>query len=247
MGLTVRSTLPGLALGTLLVLSGCAELGGAGGLQEVLRSASALGVGPLDDDTIVAGLREALEVGTRNTVDSTSSLNGFLANELIRIALPDQLEGMGNALRTIGFGAQVDELEVAMNRTAERAAGEATSVFVDGIRQMTFADARQILQGNETAATDYFRRTTSDTLRRRFSPIVHQKMQEVGVVRTYDGLLKTYEAIPLVSKPDMDLYRYVTDEALDGLFTVLAQEEQKIRTDPAARITPLLQRVFGGQ
>jgi hypothetical protein len=112
---------------------------------------------------------------------------------------------------------------------------------------MTFADARQILQGNETAATDYFRRTTSDALRQRFSPIVHQKMQEVGLVQTYDGLLNTYRSIPLAQKPDLDLYSYVTDEALDGLFTVLAQQESLIRTDPAARVTPLLQRVFGGQ
>ena len=132
-----------------------------------------------------------------------------------------------------------------MNRAAERAAGEATDVFWQGIRQMTFHDAVGILNGGDTAATEYFERTTRGTLRARFEPIVSDKMDEVGLVRSYDRLIGRYEAIPFTAKPSFDLRSYVTDKSLDGLFAVLAEEERKIRTDPAARVTPLLRKVFG--
>ncbi len=236
-----------VALSIGLALSGCATSGAGAAWESLLKTSSALGLQPLDDDTIVSGLKEALEVGTRNAVDSTSRMDGFLTNELIRIALPDQLEKMGDGLRRIGFGGKVDEFEVAMNRAAEKASGEATDVFIDAVREMSFADARQILQGGETAATDYFRAKTSDQLRQRFSPIVEQKMQQVGVVNRYQELVDLYSSFPLASKPDLDVYRYVTNKALDGLFTVVAQEESQIRTDPAARVTPLLKRVFAQQ
>jgi hypothetical protein len=237
------------ALSIGLALSGCATSGDGAAWESLLKtsSASALGLQTLDDDTIVSGLKEALQVGTRNAVDSTSRMDGFLTNELIRIALPDQLEQMGDGLRRIGFGGKVDEFEVAMNRAAEKASGEATDVFINAVREMSFADARQILQGGETAATDYFRAKTSDQLRQRFSPIVEQKMQQVGVVNHYQELVNLYSSFPLASKPDLDVNRYVTDKALDGLFTVVAQEESQIRTDPAARVTPLLKRVFSQQ
>jgi hypothetical protein len=234
-------------LSSALALSGCTAQGGAAPWGDLLQAAGVLGVAPLDDATIVSGLKEALRVGTRNAVASTSRMDGFLADELIRIALPEQLETMGNALRRVGLGGQFDQLQLTMNRAAEHAAGEATDVFIDAVRQMTFEDARNILQGNETAATDHFRSTTSDSLRARFSPIVNQKMREVGLARLYQDLVGRYTALPFASKPELDLGSYVTEKTLDGLFTVLAQEESKIRSDPAARITPLLQRVFGSQ
>jgi len=217
-------------------LVACAGSGGS--LSDLLASASGEG-------KVVSGLKQALEVGTRNAVDLTSRNNGYLGNPLIRIELPGALDKMASGLRVVGFGAQVDELEVAMNRAAERAAGEATDVFWQGIRQMSFSDAVGILNGGDTAATDYFERTTRDTLRARFEPIVSSKMDEVGVVRSYDQLIGRYEAIPFTSKPSFDLRSYVTEKSLDGLFTVLGEEERKIRTDPAARVTPLLQEVFG--
>jgi hypothetical protein len=217
-------------------LVACAGSGGS--LSDLLASASGEG-------KVVSGLKQALEVGTRNAVDRTSSEDGFLDNPLIRIKLPGALDKMASGLRVVGFGAQVDELEVAMNRAAEQAAGEATDVFWQGIRQMTFSDAVGILNGGDTAATDYFDRTTRDTLRARFEPIVSDKMDEVGVVRSFDQLVGKYEAIPFTSKPDLDLRGYVTNKSLDGLFTILGDEERKIRTDPAARVTPLLQQVFG--
>jgi len=213
---------------------------------EGARQASG-GSAALDAATVAAGLKDALRVGTDRTVASTSRLDGFLANELIRIHTPESLSTMTRTLRTVGFGSKVDELEVAMNRAAEQAAGEATSVFWNGIQKMSIQDAFGILNGGDTAATDYFRRTTSDELRARFSPIVEQKMSAVGLVQIYDDLVARYEAIPLASfgsKPP-DLRAHVTDGALSGLFTVLGQEEAKIRQEPAARSTELLRKVFG--
>jgi hypothetical protein len=191
----------------------------------------------LDEPTVIAGLREALRVGTDRTVASTSRLDGYLANELIRIHTPESLTTMTTALRAVGMGRQVDELEVGMNRAAEQAAGEAGAVFWSGIQKMSVQDAWGILRGGDTAATDYFRRTTSGELRARFfAPIVEQKMSAVGLVKHYDGLVARYRALPLaaLAKQPPDLRAHVTDGALSGLFTVLGQEETKIRREPAA-------------
>jgi len=236
-----RSAIATLCLA--LAVAGCAGLGGES-LGDLLQGVG--GKGPLDEQTIVAGLRDALRVGTENTVRQTSQTDGFLGNELIRIPLPESLQSVGSALRKVGFGSQVDELEVAMNRGAETAAGEAGEVFLSAIREMTIGDARSILEGGDTAATDYFRGATQDELRTRFEPIVEAGLQEVGAVQLHDQIMGRYRAIPFAPDPGFQLRDYVTDEALDGLFTVLAQEEQKIRTDPAARVNALLQQVFGG-
>jgi len=203
------------------------------------------GAGGGGDSQVVAGLREALSVGTRNTVAQTSKPGGYLDDPALRIALPGSLDKMAQGLRLVGYGAQVDELYVAMNRAAERASGEATEVFLGGIRQMTFQDAMGILNGGDTAATEFFERTTRGTLFGRFEPIVSEKLGQVGAVRQYDQLVERFEAIPFSDKPDLDLQDYVTNQALDGLFQTLGEEERKIRTDPAARVTPLLREVFG--
>lgn len=230
---------------------GCADGSGVAGLDRALEGARQAAVGPaaLDEATVIAGLRDALRVGTDRTVASTSRLDGFLANELIRIHTPESLSTMTRTLRTVGFSRQVDELEVAMNRAAEQAAGEATSVFWGGIQKMSIQDGWEILNGGDTAATDYFRRTTSDDLRARFAPIVEEKMSAVGLVQIYDDLVARYEAIPLASlgQRPPDVRAHVTDGALAGLFTVLGQEEAKIRREPAARSTELLRRVFGSR
>jgi hypothetical protein len=200
---------------------------------------------PLNESTVAAGLKEALRIGTERSVAVTSKVDGFWGNALIRIVMPDEFEDAAKTLRTVGFGAQVDEFELAMNRTAELAAAEARSIFWDTITEMTIADAFGILNGGETAATDYFRARTSDRLRARFEPIVHSKMSEVGLYRIYNDLVDQYSKLPFVSKPAFDLDEYITENALNGLFTVLAQEEALIREDPAARTTDLLRRVFG--
>lgn len=221
----------------------------------LLSAGVALGLGKkppiqetlLDEQTISAGLKEALRVATERTVESTSKLDGFLGNALIRILLPEQFETVAKTLRTVGLGAQVDELEVGMNRAAERAAGEATNVFLNAISQITLKDATSILNGGDNAVTDFFRSHTEESLHDRFKPIVTEKMSEVGLYNVYNGLTDYYNKIPLVTSPALDLDEYVTQHALDGLFTILGQEEKRIRTDPVARTTELLRRVFGSR
>jgi hypothetical protein len=205
-----------------------------------------LAASPPSESTTASALKEALRVATERAVQSTSRTNGFLDNPKIRIGLPGKLSSAATALRGIGLGAQVDELETAMNHAAEKAAREATPVFVDAIGKMSFQDASGILQGGDTAATEYFEKTTTEPLRARFSPIVAQAMKSVGVNKLYEQLVGSYtSAVPFASAPKLDLNGYVTDETLDGLFTVVGEEEKKIRSNPAARATDLLKQVFG--
>lgn len=227
----------------MLVLSGCVTL------QEDLAavlSGDPGREGPLDEGTVIAGIKEALKVGTNNSVLSTSRIDGFLGNQLIRIALPEQLQSMATTLRGIGLGGKVDELEVGMNRAAELAAGEAREVLWSAITGMSVADAFGILRGHDTAATDYFHEKTHETLQARFRPIVHAKIQEIGLSRLYGQAADAYNSLSFTEGPRLvDLDDYVTERAMSGLFTVLAGEEQKIRKDPLARTTDLLKRVFG--
>lgn len=195
--------------------------------------------------TTASGLKDALRVATEEAVQSTSKSGGFLDNPKIRIPLPGKLESMANGLRAMGMGAKVDELEVAMNTAAEKAAGEATPVFSKALGDMSFKDASGILSGGDTAATQYFKRTTSADLTTRFRPIVDQAMAQVGVVKQYDELVSSYASTPFGSAPKLDLGSYVTEQTLGGLFKVMGEEEKKIRKDPAARTTDLLKQVFG--
>jgi hypothetical protein len=222
-----------------LVWVGCAGTSSLGDFEGLLG-----GAGTSGESRLVAGLKQALEIGTERTVAQTSRDGGFAGDSAIRIGLPGSLDKMATGLRAIGFGAQIDELELAMNRSAEKASAEATDVFVQGIRQLTFSDAQAILSGGDTAATEFFERTTRDPLAERFEPIVEEQMQGVGLVEQYGALVDRYAALPFTKKPDLDLESYVTNSALDGLFHVLGNEERKIREDPAARSTALLKEVF---
>jgi hypothetical protein len=203
-----------------------------------------LALGAVDEKTASSGLREALRVGAQRAVALTSKPDGFFRNPQIRIPLPGQLESAAGLLRAMGMGAQVDELELSMNRAAERASKEALPVFTGAIKKMTIQDARGILGGDDTAATAYLRRTTGDDLRARFRPIVDTAMSQVGTVKTYDRFVGSVASVPFAGKPNLDLRAYVTEKALDGLFFMVGQEEKKIRTDPAARATVLLKSVF---
>jgi hypothetical protein len=198
----------------------------------------------LSNATAVSGLRDALEVATERAVQSTSQTGGFLDNPQIRIQLPGKLESMANGLRAVGMGGKVDELEVAMNHAAEHAAGEATPVFVDAIKGMSFEDASGIVRGGDTAATSYFKRKTTEPLRAKFRPIVDAAMKKVGVAQQYDALVASYSSTPFASVPKLDLTGYVTDQTLAGLFKVVGDEEKKIRTNPAAQTTSLLKQLF---
>ncbi|MBN1886043.1 MAG: DUF4197 domain-containing protein [Candidatus Krumholzibacteriota bacterium] len=243
----MRSTkrlLASLLLAALVFTFGCAAL--QQDLSAVLGSGAGSG-GDLDEGTVARGLKEALRIGTGNTVISTSKVDGYLGNQLIRIAIPDQLQSAASTLRTIGLGSQVNELEAGMNRAAELAAGEARDIFWTAITGMSISDAFGILRGHDTAATEYFRARTGDALRERFRPIVEEKIGEIGLSRVYGQIADAYNGIaPPNADRLVDLDDYVTERALDGLFTVLGQEERKIREDPMARTTDLLRRVFGG-
>ena len=219
------------------------------GFQDYLRDAmKALKGGEgLTHDDVVGGLKEALEVGTRNAVQAVSRTDGYFRNPQIKIPLPENVRKFEALLRATGFGPRVDAFELSMNRAAERAAPEARSIFWDAIKQMTFTDARAILDGPEDAATQYFREKTADRLQARFKPITRQAMSEVGVTRSYQALDAKIQTIPYSDAMRFDLDQYVTAKALDGLFWMLAEEEKKIRRDPAARVTDLLQKVFGAQ
>ena len=195
-------------------------------------------------DRIIAGLKEALQVSTAKAVASTGKPDGFLKNDAIKIVLPPRLETVGRGLRMMGMGSKVDELEIGMNRAAEQATPQAKQIFLAALKKMSFEDARHILTGGNTAATDYFKRTSSSDLTTAFSPIVHQSMEKVGVVQQYDRVIKAAPAGSFLSG-EFDLDKYVVSKTLDGLFYMLGEEEKKIRKNPAAQTTALLKEVFG--
>jgi hypothetical protein len=202
--------------------------------------------GVATDAQVVSGLKEALSIGTANAVADTSKVDGYFANQAIRILMPDKVRKVADALGKVGYQREVDAFVLSMNRAAENAAPRAKKYFVDAIREMTFEDARKILGGGDTAATEYFRGKTQKKLYDEFRPVVSASMDNVGVTRSYKEMTGKYSSLPLVGKPEsVDLDHHVTTKALDGLFHMIGQEEKKIRTDPAARVTDLLKTVFG--
>lgn len=237
----------GMKVLTLCIFFVLSSYDGYAGFQDILDSAKKfLGQEEgLTESEVIQGLKEALEIGTANSVGIVSKLNGYYKNPNIKIPLPEDIQKIEKILRTTGFGQQVDEFELSMNRAAERAAPEAKSIFWDAIKQMKFEDARQILNGRDNEATLYFKDKTSARLRKIFKPITHQAMSEVGVTRTYQAIDDKVKTIPFADQLSFDLDQYVTDKALDGLFFMLAAEEKKIRENPAARVTDLLKKVFG--
>jgi hypothetical protein len=198
----------------------------------------------LSTSKIVAGLKEALRIGTGNAVSTLSQPGGYLDNPKTRIPLPESVQKVDGLLRAAGFGTQLDEFGLSMNRAAEAAAPEAKSIFWDAITGMGFEDARKILQGRENEATLYFKDKTSDRLKGVFKPIVHDNMDRVGATRSYQALEDKVSRIPFAGDMNLSLDDYVTDQALDGLFHMLGQEEMKIRQNPSARVTDLLKEVF---
>lgn len=218
------------------------------GQLDQLRRALGLGSsGGLTDARVAAALREALQVSTRNAVQLTGRVDGYFANEAIRILMPDRLRSLERGLRAVGYGAQVDEFVLGMNRAAERAAPHARQIFGEAITALTIDDASRILRGGDTAATDYFKAKTTDRLTIAFRPVVEQAMGEVGITRQYRELLARARSLPFFQADDYDIDRYVVGKSLDGLFHVVGEEERKIRTDPAARVTDLLRDVFAAR
>ena len=215
-------------------------------LDQLLRGLGGASRGAgLSDVKIGEGLKEALKVGTENTVALTGVPDGYFMNQAIKILMPEKLRSVETGLRAVGYGPQVDEFVLSMNRGADRAAPRAKDIFFDAIGAMTIGDSRKILAGGDTAVTEYFKTRTGDKLSCSFRPVVEQAMGEVGVTRQYQELVGRVQAIPFVKTESVDINRYVVDKSLDGLFHVLSEQEKQIRTNPAARVTDLLKQVFG--
>ena len=215
-------------------------------LDQLLRGLGGASPGAgLSDVKIAEGLKEALKVGTDNTVALTGKADGYFLNQAIKILMPEKLRSLDTGLRAVGYGPQVDEFVLSMNRAAERAAPRAKDIFFDAIGEMTIDDSRKILGGNDTAVTEYFKGKTTDKLSVAFRPVVEQAMGEVGVTRQYQELVGRFQTIPFVKAESLDINRYVVDKSLGGLFHVLGEQEKQIRTNPAARATDLLKQVFG--
>jgi hypothetical protein len=236
---------------TIVLVLGCATSGSGGLFEDILGTVGNLkspAGGGLEEGQVVSGLKEALSVGTANAVAATSAVDGYFANAAIRILLPEKLQKAAALMKKVGFRQEVDDFVLSMNRAAEKAAPQAKARFVAAIREMTFDDARRILEGGDTAATDYFEGKTRRKLYDDFRPAVAKSMDEVGVTRSYKRMMAKYAALPLAPRAEsLDLDRHVTEKALDGLFHMVGQEERKIRTDPAARVTEILKTVFGGK
>lgn len=225
----------------VLLLTGGAAVGVAAQERDPLFG----GIRLRGDARTAAGLREALEIGTGKAVDLTGRLDGYFRNQAIKILVPRQLRTVEKVLRTVGEGEKVDAFVLAMNRAAEKAAPEAKSIFKEAIRELTFDDVRRIVTSRDAAATEYFKEKCTARLTTAFRPIVARSMNEEKVTQQYRRLMSQVPELPFGGRPTFDLEKYVVSEAMDGLFYMVAQEELKIRKDPAARVTDLLKDVFG--
>jgi len=203
------------------------------------------GKGGLSEKDAIDGIKEALVKGTAATVALVSKTDGYLLNPEIKIPFPDDARTIEEKLRAIGLGSKVDEVVLAINRAAEDAAKSAQPIFVSAITGMNISDALQIVRGKNDAATRYLAKTTTPELRAKFSPVIKSSLNKVDATRLWAELITLYNQIPFVTRQNPDLTAYVTDQAISGLFTMIAKEELKIRQDPVARTTELLKKVFG--
>jgi len=224
----------------LLSLFSCAEL------QQVASQYPQLG-NVLGNADIAAGLKAALDKGISDQVTKLTATDGFYKNAAVKILLPEELQQVDRTLRNIGLSSLADEGLKVLNRAAEDAVKESIPIFTDAVRKMTFTDAKNILMGNDTAATTYLQSSTSTALYGKFSPVVKKSLGTVGADKVWANIITKYNAIPLVKKVNPDLNDYVTDKALEGVFKMVAVEEKDIRTNLASRTSDLLKRVFALQ
>lgn len=233
-------SVPGVALALTLGLGGCAEM------SQILQS-TAETAGQNNPSALTRAIKESLELGSTRAADLLSRSGGYQNSPVYRIRLPEAVQPLAARLRQFGLGGQVDRIEALMNQGAERAAVEAKAVFIDAVRTMTVTDAMGIVRGNNTAATDYFRRRTEADLRLRYLPIVQNSLKQIGFYQQYQQLLEAYKQLPLANKPDLDLEQHVLTRALNGLFTQVGEEEKAIRKDPLGRGSSAIAAVFGRQ
>jgi len=201
--------------------------------------------GALTNSEVIAGLKEALTIGAKESAGLASKVDGFYKNPKIAIPWPSEAQKVKDVLQTTGFSNQIKAFEESMNRAAEEAAKGAFDVFAGAVREMTIQDGFAILNGGETAATNYLREKTTIPLKTKFSPIVKNAIEKVNVTSYWNPLVNAYNIIPGVTKQNPNLEEYITEKAIDGLMKLIAEQEMKIRQDPAAQVTALLKRVFG--
>lgn len=200
---------------------------------------------PLTTAEVAEGLKEALVKGISTGSDLVSVTDGYFKNPEIKIPFPPDIKKVEDALRKIGLGSQVDKFVMTLNRGAEDAAKEAKPIFIAAIKSMTIQDAWSILRGEDNAATEYLKRTTSGLLKEKFKPVIQSSLNKVNATKYYSDIVTRYNQIPLVDKVNPSLDDYATDKAIEGLFLMIAKEEKNIRQDPIARTTELLKKVFG--
>lgn len=221
-------------------LSSCAEL------QQIANQFPAYS--PLLTETQIGnGLKEALRVGITEQVTQLTQENGFYSNNLVRIGLPDELQKVESALRKIGLDKVADKGIKALNDVASDAVKTAIPIFVSAVKGITFRDAKNILLGDDNAATVYLKNKTTQALYAKFNPIIKNSFNKVGADQIWRNLISKYNQIPFTNNVNPDLTDYVTQEALKGVYTMIAVKEKDIRTDVSARTSDLLQRVFALQ
>lgn len=225
---------------TVLLATNCAEL------QQVVNQLPE-DSSVLTNADIASGLRQALDFGIDRQVTKLTQKDGFFKNELVKILLPEELRKVDKALRDIGLGNLADEGLKVLNRAAEDAVKEATPIFIDAVKNITFADAKNILLGNDKAATDYLKSKTQSSLYNKFKPVINTSFSKVGADQIWTNLITKYNAIPFTNNVNTDLTDYVTNEALKGVYIMIAVEEKEIRTKMESRTTALLQKVFALQ
>lgn len=215
-----------------------------GKLLDKAKAAATGNTSSLNPADIATALKQVLEQGTTKSADLLSKENGFFGNQAVKILFPPEAQKAEATLRQLGLNKMCDDAIISFNRAAEDAAKEAKPIFISAIKNMTVNDAKSILTGPNDAATTYFKKTTTDSLTKVFEPIIQKSMDKVGATKYYTDVVERYNKVPFVSKLNPDLKAYVTQKAIEGLFTEVAQEELKIRENPAFRTTDLMQKVF---
>ncbi|MBO9570982.1 MAG: DUF4197 domain-containing protein [Chitinophagaceae bacterium] len=218
--------------------------------NDILKKASGIfgkkSSGGLSNEDIVAGLKEALSVGAKNSSDKLSAVDGFFANAAIKVLMPPEAKKVETTLRNMGMGSLVDKAILSMNRAAEDAAKSAAPIFIDAIKSMSIQDAVGILKGSDTSATSYLKTKTTASLTSAFSPVIETSLQKTNATKYWKDVFETYNKLPTtMNKVNTDLTGFVTEKALSGIFFQVAQEEKNIRENPAARVTDILKKVFG--
>ncbi|MBD0850931.1 DUF4197 domain-containing protein [Maribacter arenosus] len=214
-----------------------------GELQQVINQLPQDETG-ISNIEIAQGLREALNMGIEKQVSKLTLTDGFYKNDLVKILLPEELQKVDNTLRDIGLGNLADEGLKVLNRAAEDAVGEATPIFIDAVKGITFNDAKNILMGSDDAATQYLTNATQAALYNKFNPVIKSSFQKVGADQIWNNLITRYNGLPFTQKVNPDLTDYVTNQALNGVYTMIAIEEKEIRTKVGSRTTDLLRKVF---